>query len=160
LQEQRGRLSSLETLQHAALGQEQGAAVQRLQRQGLDSASRVGERLQVARGWADAGGGALGQLTEGVLGDQPDGRTGALADLGEGRLALVSADEGEADFAPASLAAKVRGPLAIRRLLGRLHVAEDLEAARALQAQLAEGDSVITRAGERLGAGWVRVLRS
>src|SRR5690606_37577692 len=68
--------------------------------------------------------------------------------------------EGEADFAPTSLAAKVRGPLAIRRLLGRLHVAEDLEAARALQAQLAEGESVITRAGERLGAGWVRVLRS
>src|SRR5690554_6838917 len=36
LQEQRGRLSSLETLQHAALGQEQGPAVEWLQRQGLE----------------------------------------------------------------------------------------------------------------------------
>lgn len=160
LQEQRGRLSSLETLQHAALGQEQGAAVQWLQRQGLDSASRVGERLQVESGWENAVEGALGQLIEGVLVDQPEALVGALADLGEGRLALVSADEGEADFAPTSLAAKVRGPLAIRRLLGRLHVAEDLDEARALQARLGEGDSVITRAGERLGAGWVRVLRS
>ena len=100
LQEQRGRLSSLETLQHAALGQEQGAAVQWLQRQGLDSASRVGERLQVESGWENAVEGALGQLIEGVLVDQPEALVGALADLGEGRLALVSADEGEADFAP------------------------------------------------------------
>src|SRR5690606_8643726 len=89
--------------------------------------------------------------------------------LGEGRLALVSSahaddDSDDAGFAPTSLAAKVRGPLAIRRLLGRLHVAETLDQARALQARLdADGNtdhSVITRHGERLGAGWVRVLRS
>ena len=160
LQEQRGRLSSLETLQHAALGQEQGAAVEWLQRQGLDSATRVGERLQVESGWENAVEGALGQLIEGVLVDQPEALVGALADLGEGRLALVSSEEGEGSFAPTSLAAKVRGPLAIRRLLGRLHVAETLEDARALQASLGEGHSVITRGGERLGAGWVRVLRS
>src|SRR5690606_38985974 len=29
-----------------------------------------------------------------------------------------------------------------------------------LQARLGEGESVITRGGERLGAGWVRVVRS
>src|SRR5690606_7136162 len=160
LQEQRGRLSSLETLQHAALGQEQGAAVEWLQRKGLDSAARVGERLQVDSGWENAVEGALGQLIEGVLVDDPEALVGALGDLGEGRLALVSGQEGDAEFAPTSLAARVRGPLAIRRLLGRLHVAEDLEEARALQARLGEGDSVITRGGERLGAGWVRVLRS
>src|SRR3546814_6645216 len=45
-QEKRGRLSSLETLQHAALGQEQGAAVEWLRQHGLDSAARVGERLE------------------------------------------------------------------------------------------------------------------
>ncbi|HOU66750.1 MAG TPA: chromosome segregation protein SMC, partial [Thermomonas sp.] len=32
--------------------------------------------------------------------------------------------------------------------------------ARALQAQLGDGESVISRNGERLGAGWVRVVRS
>lgn len=160
LQEQRGRLASLETLQHAALGQEQGAAVEWLRRQGLDSAARVGERLQVESGWENAVEGALGQLIEGVLVDDPSVLVDVLGDLGEGRLALVSGEEGEGSFAPTSLAAKVRGPLAIRRLLGRLHVAEDLAEARALQARLGEGDSVITRAGERLGAGWVRVMRS
>ena len=54
----------------------------------------------------------------------------------------------------------MQGPRAIRRLLARLHAADTLADARALQSQLGDGESVITRAGERLGAGWVRVVRS
>lgn len=156
----RGRLSSLETLQQAALGQEQGAAVAWLKQHGLDSGARVGERLTVESGWENAVESALGQLIEGVLVDAPEQLVGALAELGDGRIALVSADQGPLQVAPTSLAAKVEGPTAIRRLLARLHAAEDLEQARALQASLGEGDSVITRGGERLGEGWVRVSRS
>ncbi|MEO6102103.1 MAG: chromosome segregation protein SMC, partial [Pseudoxanthomonas sp.] len=156
----RGRLSSLEALQHAALGQEQGAAVAWLKSRGLDSAARVGERLAVESGWENAVEGALGQLIEGVLVDAPEALVDALGELGEGRIALVSADDDGALFASTSLAAKVQGPVAIRRLLARLHVAEDLAEARRLLPQLAEGDSVITRHGERMGAGWVRVMRS
>jgi len=159
-QEARGRLSSLETLQHAALGQEQGAAMSWLKARGLDNAARVGEKLTVEPGWENAVEGALGQLIEGVLVDAPEALVDALGELGDGRIALVSDDRGDVAHAPTSLAAKVQGPAAIRRLLARLHVAEDLAEARRLQAQLGEGDSVITRTGERLGAGWVRVLRS
>ena len=54
----------------------------------------------------------------------------------------------------------MQGPRAIRRLLARLHAADTMADARALQSQLGDGESVITRAGERLGAGWVRVVRS
>ena len=160
VQTARGRLSSLETLQHAALGQEQGAAVAWLKARGLDSAQRVGEALRVESGWEFAVESALGQLIEGVLIDAPETLVEALADLGEGRLALVASEGGDAAFAPTSLAAKVQGPLAIRRLLGKLHAAETLADARALQASLGEGESVITRSGERLGDGWVRVSRS
>lgn len=162
----RGRLSSLEALQHAALGQEQGAAMAWLKQRGLDSAARVGEALNVDAGWENAVEGALGQLIEGVLVSAPGDAIAAdlidaLGELGEGgRLALVSDDTGDAHFAPTSLAAKVRGPLAIRRLLAKLHVAETLADASALQATLGEGESVITRGGERLGAGWVRIVRS
>jgi len=156
----RGRLSSLETLQQAALGQEQGAAVAWLKAHGLESGARVGERLEVEAGWENAVEGALGQLIEGVLVQSPEALVEALADLGEGRIALVAEGAGSVDFAPTSLAARVQGPLAIRRLLARLHVAEDLEDARRLLPQLGEGDSIITRGGERLGAGWVRVSRS
>ncbi|MEP6633635.1 MAG: chromosome segregation protein SMC, partial [Luteimonas sp.] len=156
----RGRLSSLETLQHAALGQEQGAAIAWLQQHGLNSAARVGEALQVETGWENAVEGALGQLIEGVLVDRPEALVDALGELGEGRLTLVSPESSDETFAATSLAAKVRGPIAIRRLLSKLHVAETLAEARALQARLGDGESVITRHGERLGAGWVRVLRS
>jgi len=156
----RGRLSSLETLQQAALGQEQGAAVAWLTAQRLDSAARVGERHTVESGWENAVESALGQLIEGVLVENPEALVDALGELGDGRLALVSASQEALQVAPTSLAAKVQGPTAIRRLLARLHAAEDLSAARALQATLGEGDSVITRSGERLGDGWVRVSRS
>lgn len=156
----RGRLSSLETLQQAALGQEQGAAVAWLKARGLDSARRVGEALSVEAGWENAVEGALGRLIEGVLVQSPETLVEALAELGEGRIALVSAEAGAQTFVPTSLAAKVQGPLAVRRLLARLHAAEDLAAARALQPQLPAGDAVITRAGERLGQGWVHVQRS
>ncbi|MGV8923346.1 MAG: chromosome segregation protein SMC [Thermomonas sp.] len=156
----RGRLASLETLQHAALGQEQGAALAWLKQRGLDDAARVGERLQVESGWENAVEAALGQLIEGVLVDQPQTLIDALGELAEGRLALVSAETGTSDFAASSLASKVQGPLAIRRLLSKLHAAETLADARSLLARLGDGESVITRAGERLGDGWVRVLRS
>src|SRR3546814_5440494 len=99
-------------------GQEQGAAVEWLRQHGLDSAARVGERLEVDAGWENAVEGALGQLIEGVLVDSPEALVEALGDLGEGRLALVSSAAGDADFAATSLAAKVQGPLEI----GRAHV--------------------------------------
>jgi len=156
----RGRLASLETLQQAALGQEQGAAVAWLKARGLDSGARVGERLQVEAGWENAVESALGQLIEGVLVDAPEQLVEALGELGEGRIALVADDDAPLQVAATSLAAKVTGPAAIRRLLARLHAAEDLADAARLQATLPEGDSVITRGGERLGTGWVRVSRS
>ncbi|WP_269791742.1 chromosome segregation protein SMC [Stenotrophomonas sp. Iso1] len=159
-QSARGRLSSLEALQQAALGQEQGAAVAWLKARGLDSAVRVGERITVEAGWENAVESALGQLIEGVLVDSPETLVDVLGELGEGRIALVSGADGKADFAATSLAAKVQGPLAIRRLLARLHAADDLTQARTLQARLPDGDSVITRDGERLGEGWVRLSRS
>ncbi|MGE8287629.1 MAG: chromosome segregation protein SMC [Stenotrophomonas sp.] len=160
VQAARGRLSSLEALQQAALGQEQGAAVAWLKARGLDSAARVGERISVEGGWENAVESALGQLIEGVLVEAPETLVEALGELGEGRITLVSADEGKADFAATSLAAKVQGPLAIRRLLMHLHAAEDLPQARALQAKLPAGDAVITRDGERLGDGWLQVSHS
>jgi len=159
-QDARGRLSSLETLQQAALGQEQGAATQWLRQHGLDSAARVGEKITVDAGWENAVESALGQLIEGVLVDAPEALVEALGELGEGRLTLVSPESGHATYPSTSLAAKVQGPVAIRRLLSNLHVADTLAEARALLSQLRDGESVITRHGERLGAGWVRVLRS
>lgn len=160
VQEKRGRLAALEALQHAALGQEQGAAVAWLRARGLESAVRVGEALQVESGWEAAVESALGQLIEGVLVQAPDTLAEALAELDEGRLALVDPQTADADCPPTSLAAKVRGPAAIRQLLWPLHAADDLSQARTLLPQLAPSASIITRAGERLGHGWAQAVRT
>jgi len=131
-----------------------------LKAQGLDSAARVGERLAVEAGWENAVEAALGQLIEAVIVDAPEQLVDALGELGEGRLALVSSAADDGTYAATCLASKVQGPRAIRRLLARLHAAESLAEARSLQAGLGAGESVITRAGERLGDGWVRIVRS
>ncbi len=156
----RGRLASLETLQAAALGQEQGAASQWLQAHQLEAATRVGECLQVDAGWENAVEAALGQLVEGVLVDSPEQLVDALSELGEGRLALVAAGHDDSVYAATSLASKVQGPRAIRRLLASLHGVDSLADARALQARLGEGETAITRSGERLGDGWLQIARS
>ena len=160
LQGARGKLGSLEALQHAALGQESGAGRAWIQQQGLIAAARLGERLQVADGWEVAVETVLARMLEAVMVDGVDAHVPALASLADGRIALMDARDGDLDVPAGSLAAKVRGPRAARALLARLKCADDIEAARLLLPSLADGESVVTRAGEWIGDGWARVLRS
>ena len=160
LQAARGTLGSLETLQHAALGQESGAGRAWLKQQGLDSAARLGECMRVANGWETAVETVLGRLLEAVTTDGIAAHLPALTALADGRIALMDANDDTLDAPPASLAAQVQGPLAVRKLLARVHCAEDIHAAQAVLPTLADGEAVITRAGEWLGAGWARVLRN
>src|SRR5690606_22214437 len=67
----RGRLSSLEALQHAALGQEKNVALDWLKTQGLAANPRLGEAVQVEPGWDTAVETVLGSLIEAVTVDAP-----------------------------------------------------------------------------------------
>ncbi len=156
----RGRLGALEALQHAALGQEKGAAQEWLRAQGLEDAPRLGEALQVEPGWETAVETVLGTLLEAASVDAPQAYLDALSSLVGARVALI-ANAADDFAAPAgTLAALVRGPSAARRLLARVHAAEDIAAARARLDTLGEGEAVVTCAGEWLGPGWARVLRA
>ena len=156
----RGRLASLEALQHAALGQEKGAAQEWLAEQGLDRAQRLGEVLSVEAGWETAVETVLGHLIESALVQSPEHLLPAVADFARGRLALMSTDRAAFDAAPGSLAAKVQGPAAALRWLSVIRTADDLDAATRLLPELGPHEAVITRAGEWLGPGWVRIVRS
>ena len=160
IQAARGRLASLEALQHAALGQEKNVALDWLKAQGIDGNTRLGEALTVDAGWESAVETVLGSLLEAVTVDAPTSLFEALSSLAQGRVALVAADN-DAFSAPAgSLAEKVQGPTAVRRLLARIRAAENIHAAQLLLPNLADGDAIVTRAGEWLGSGWLRVVRS
>ena len=159
-QDARGRLASLEALQHAALGQEQGAGLEWLRQQGLEARQRLGAALAVDAGWETAVETVLGALLEGVLVDDAAALSGTLAGLADGRIALVDAAGGDIAAPAGSLAARVRGPAAVRRLLAGVHGVEGLGEGAALLPSLPAGDSAITREGEWLGQGWARVSRS
>lgn len=156
----RGRLASLETLQHAALGQEQGGAQRWLTEQGLDRVQRLGEVLQVDAGWETAVEAVLGQLIEAAVVDSSSALLSAVADFSSGHLALVDARQADFDVPADSLASKVRGPAAARRWLAPIHVADTLDQAQSMLSGLAAHEAIITRSGEWLGPGWLRLLRT
>jgi chromosome segregation protein len=159
LQSARGRLSSLEALQHAALGQEESAASGWLAGLGLDRARRLGESLQVDDGWDAAVETVLAGLLDGVLVDDPLVLASGFGTLGEADLALLATAEG-GQGAAGTLAARVRGPAAALQLLARVRTAETLDEARNRIGSLAEGESIITRDGAWLAPQWARVRRA
>jgi len=162
LQSARGRHSSLEALQSAALGQEESAASGWLSRLGLDKSRRLGESLQVDAGWETAVETALSGFLDGVLVDGSHGLASEFSSIEDADVALLDAANGGAGTA-GTLAAHVRGPASAMTLLNRVLVAESLQQAQQrvteLDAQPAY-QSVITREGEWLGLGWARVRRA
>lgn len=156
----RGRLASLEALQHAALGQEDAAAASWLENHGLLNEGRLGELLNVQPGWEFAIESVLGSLLEAVSVDDSAALVDRLGEVDQGHLALVDRTNSGASYPHDSLAAKVHGPDAIRAHLSQVVTAPDLSAAKAVLARLPQHQSVITPAGEWLSKGFVRILRS
>jgi len=159
-QEMRGRLASLRALQEAALGKRSRAASEWLERHRLHEAPRLAEALEVEPGWERAVELVLGFHLEAVCVTAAHERASTLAELGAGSLGLVDAVPRTAAPAPARhLLQKVRGPLALDALLAGVRAAETLDEALTLREQLDSGESVVTRDGMWLGAGWARVAR-
>jgi chromosome segregation protein len=159
LQRLRGRLASLEALQHSALGQEKSAAGEWLARLGLDKSRRLGEVLEVDAGWETAVETVLSGLLEGVLTDDPHAQAGELGTLRDANVALIATAVGVDIARSGTLAAHVRGPDAAIILLAQVRIAASLDEARSLAPRLQAQESVITREGEWLGARFARVLR-
>ncbi len=162
LQTARGRHASLEALQHAALGQDEGASSDWLARLGLDKSRRLGESLQVEAGWETAVETALSGFLDSVLVDEAHALAAEFGSVDDADIALLDAAEGGARTA-GTLAAHVRGPAAAMAILGHVLVATSLADAHqqvSSLSALAPWQSVITANGEWLGPGWARVRRA
>jgi len=117
MQRLRGRLASLEALQHAALGQEKSAAGDWLARLGLDKSQRLGEVLEVDEGWDNAVETVLAGWLEGVLVESPVAHGAELAELRETDLVLVASAAG-AVCAGCGLALNLVGWRWMKRAIG------------------------------------------
>ena len=162
LQEVQKRHATLEALQQAALGKQQGAARHWLEAEGLADRQRLAESLQVAPGWEQAVETVLGPYLEAVCVEGLDAIAAGLEDLGEGNLTLLDtsvAAAAQGGELAAPLLDKVRAPWDLGSLLAGIYAVEHLDEALALRGRLGVGESLVTRGGVWLGPNWVRVSR-
>ena len=155
-----GRRASLDALQQAALGQA-GDDTAWVNEQGLESARRVGESLEVEAGWEEAVEAVLGDALQGILVSNLRALSPAVAALTQGSITLLQMSEAPARVIDGeervSLAAKIQSSAELSAWLSHVFVAEDLEDALSLAENLAPDESVVTRDGLWLGANWIRV---
>jgi chromosome segregation protein len=158
-----GRLESLRALQQAA--RESGDGMAWLESNGLASAPRLAEQLDVQKGWEAAVETVLGFWLDSVLIEEAASLSKGLDQLAKRNsngvevTLLENSGKGVKPL-PGSLAEKVSAPDAIIEQLNRVQIADSLEAAlKSVSARQGEG-SMVTAAGQWFGPGWVRVAGS
>lgn len=156
LQRLNGRLASLEALQQAALDPGQGAG-EWLREQNLLQRPRLAEGLRVEAGWELAVETVLGADLQAVLLDDFAGLD--FSALEQGELRLASPASGGVRRA-GSLLDKVESSHDLSPWLAGVRPVESLEQALAARAQLAEGESLISRDGYWVGRHFLRVRRA
>lgn len=162
LQRDRGRLSSLEALQEAALGTLSQEIDAWLERRSLGDRSRLAADLEVEPGWERAVETALGGYLNAVRVDDIDSVADGLSDLAGGGLALLEHGDGgrntwssTLDLPP--LADKVMQPQSVSPLLAGILTAESLDAAITARRALGPGESIVTPEGVWVGRHSVRI---
>ncbi|MDH5183857.1 MAG: chromosome segregation protein SMC, partial [Gammaproteobacteria bacterium] len=158
LQSQRGRQASLEALQQAALGKQDGSIHGWLESCGLTDARRLAEDLEVESGWEHAVETVLGPHLEAVCVDGLDPLAGAIANLDKGELSLFETSGAQMDFGKDSLAARITSPFTVSLLSG-IYAADDLAHALSMRKKLQPHESVVTRDGLWMGPIWLRVSK-
>ncbi|NOZ51584.1 MAG: chromosome segregation protein SMC [Gammaproteobacteria bacterium] len=161
LQTKKGRFASLEALQQAALGKQQGVVSHWLQRHGLSEAKRLAENISVDPGWELAVECALGHYLEAICVEQVDSVAGVLTELEQGGLTLFETASMQTDITPVTdraqrLLSKVNTPWNLEPLLSGVYCIDDLAGALALRPTLAANESVVTKDGVWVGCRWLR----
>ena len=161
MQRDQGRLTSLETLQQAALGEAEGPVADWMAEHGLAANARLAHALEVEPGWEQALETVLGDSLQGVCVDGLDLRREQLGGLTKGRVTLIDTAAAPAEIASsgsrAALADKVKAPWPVDDLLAGVYCVPDYDQALAARAGLAPGESLVTPEGIWLSRRWLRI---
>ena len=160
LQSARGRLASLETLQQAALREDDVELQQWLRDQQLDAAPRLASVLQVDAGWERAVEHVLGPLLQAPILASFSGRLPELPAPPKSGVTLVDEHVEFPAAEPGHLGRRVRGSAAVTELLAGILTEDTHEAAARRAAHLHPGESVITPDGVWRGLSWIRYPRA
>jgi chromosome segregation protein len=163
LQNDRGRLASLEALQEAALGKASEQVGEWLEHAPVVDRRSLAERLAVEPGWERAVETVLGGYLQAVTVSALDDVAHSLAELTEGGLALLE-EGGRRTSTPAGttqwLSDLVKSPPNAQALLIGVRAAPTLEDAIRQRHELADAESIVTPNGTWLGRHWLRINRS
>jgi len=156
-----GRLSSLETLQEAALGKNDADKSAWLQAQGLEDAPRLAQSLQVETGWERAVEIVLGERLQALCVEDMATLQTALENPPLGELALFETKKRPKPGQRSGLLIeKVQAPWALTSLLAGVWIADTLADAYQLRDKLAAHESVIIPQGLWLGSNWLHSQQS
>lgn len=160
LQAARGEVASLTALQESALGHRDHPLANWLQQQQLNQQQRLAEQLEVTSGWEMAAEVVLQPVFDSVLVDDVDSYRHALSEVKEGVLTLIAPTLAAAPSTNQrfiTLASKIKSNRDLSPWLHGVYVADTLDHALVMLAQLQADESVVTQDGLWLGANWVRL---
>ena len=162
LQTAKGKQSSLEALQQAALGQDNQAVNTWLKHRNLDNQVRLGEGLKIQAGWELAVEAVLGESIQGICIEGLDKVDELLKELPQGTLSFIDVSssantENSKNQQLKPLASKVSSDWELSGLLAGIYAAEELSQAISLRDQLDYQESIITAGGIWLGRTWIQI---
>jgi len=162
LQSMRGRCSSLEALQQAALGKEDSDLNQWLNAHALTDAPRLAEELNVEAGWERAVESVLGHYLQAVCLDDMSNLASQLTQLENGSIALFDAatHSAQSTVTANALYEKVSSNYDLKSVLGHILVANSLDDALSMRTNIESHQSVITPEGIWLGQNWIRYVKN
>ncbi|HKY69621.1 MAG TPA: chromosome segregation protein SMC, partial [Gammaproteobacteria bacterium] len=174
LQKLEGRKASLEALQQAALGKQQGSVNVWLSEHHLGQNKRLAESIRVTPKWTKAVETVLSDTLEAVILSSADniGQVlSAISDLPDGNLSIIYPSDNlkcSPKAAPTLLEKIENQPALLEQglwsalvdFMHPIYIAETFSEAQALLSTLPEFSSVITMDGIWLSQGWVRFSKS
>ena len=161
LQTSKGKHASLDSLQQAALGQDNLEINNWLKSRGLDNQIRLAESLRIENGWEMATEAVLGDTLQSICIEGLGQIDVLLSNLPKGKLSLLDISKTAQikieNQTLEPLTSKVSSKWDISDLLSGIYVADDLEDALCKRTALGEDESIITRGGIWIGANWIQI---
>ncbi len=168
LQSLKGRKSSLEALQQAALGKTDKSLNEWLEIHHLNDNPRLAEKISVHDGWDNAVECVLGSFLEATCVEQLDPFISSLTDIqdnGVNLLETASSVLNDSDTQPTPaialplLSQFIMPAELVQPLVANVFAAEDLSAALAQRKRLSAKQSIITKQGIWIGSNWLRIIQ-
>jgi len=160
LQVLQGKEASLQALQETALGRRNDTVTQWLKSHALDTKPRLGEDVQVEKGFEYAVETVLGTYLQAVCVEEMDAIVKIAGELKQGNLCVISRQHVSYNKSNEKmLLSKVSSSWPLASLLAGIYVAPSMDEALSLLKKLESHESVITKEGIWIGNGWMRVSR-